>query len=97
MVALEHGNYDEAKNHLVESLTLLHELGERWQTAHTLEVFASLAAGQENPNLLRAAWLFGAAEVFRETLSARYCHFSGILTSTALPASGHNSTRRLLQ
>ncbi len=70
MVALEQGDNGRARRQLVESLTLLRALGERWQTAHTLEVFAGLAVRQAQPDLVRAALIFGAAEVFRETLSA---------------------------
>jgi hypothetical protein len=76
MVAVDQGNYHHAGTQLRESLTLLQELGERWQIAHTLEVFACLAAvqGQQTdgtePGLLQSARIFGAAEAVRETLSA---------------------------
>jgi predicted ATPase/DNA-binding XRE family transcriptional regulator len=70
MAALDQGDHARAHGQLVESLILLRELGERWQTAHTLEVFACLAVMQGQPRLLRAARIFGAAEVLRETLGA---------------------------
>jgi tetratricopeptide (TPR) repeat protein len=70
MAALEQSDHARAKDQLIESLTLLRELGEKWQTAHTLEVFACLAVAQAQPSPIRAAHIFGAAEVFRETLSA---------------------------
>jgi tetratricopeptide (TPR) repeat protein len=76
MVALDQGSYSRANGQLVESLTLLRELGERWQIVQTLEVFASLATEQgrqledSQPHLLRAARIFGAAEVLRETFRA---------------------------
>ncbi len=76
MVALDEGAYHQAGAYLVESLTRLRELGERWQIVNTLEVFACLAAVQRQqsedtqPSLLRAARIFGATEVLRETLSA---------------------------
>jgi hypothetical protein len=70
MATLEQGDAARATIQLVESLTLLRALGERWQTAHTLEVFACLAVMQAQPDLVRAAHLFGAAEILRETLSA---------------------------
>jgi non-specific serine/threonine protein kinase len=75
MVEVEQGHHAEANSQLVESLTLLQELGEKWQTAHTLEVFACLAVMQAQPNLVRAAHIFGAAEVFRETLIAPVLSF----------------------
>jgi predicted ATPase/transcriptional regulator with XRE-family HTH domain len=68
MVMLDQGDDVRAHGQLVESLTLLRELGERWQTAHTLEVFACMAVMQGH--FIRAAHIFGAAEVFREILSA---------------------------
>jgi predicted ATPase/DNA-binding XRE family transcriptional regulator len=68
MVALDQEDDARARGQLVESLTVLRELGDRWQTAHTLEVFAGLAAMQGH--LLRAAHIFGAAQAFRESLSA---------------------------
>ena len=68
MATLDQGDDVRAHGQLTESLTLLRELGERWQTAHTLEVFACLAAMQGH--LIRAARIFGAAEVLRETLGA---------------------------
>ena len=76
MVALDLGDDGRAGAYLRESLIHLRQLGERWQTVHTLEVFARLAAGQEQrpedaqASGLRAARLFGAAEVLRETLRA---------------------------
>ncbi|CAA9246792.1 MAG: hypothetical protein AVDCRST_MAG26-1707 [uncultured Chloroflexia bacterium] len=76
MVTLDQGDDGWASAYLRESLILLRELGERWQTIHTLEVCARLAAGREQPSEeaqaggLRAAQLFGAAEVLRETLRA---------------------------
>ena len=71
MVAVDQGDYDQAHRRLTESLTLLRELGERWQSVHTLEVFACLATvKRQQPSLLRAARIFGAAEVLRETLGA---------------------------
>jgi hypothetical protein len=74
MVALNQSDERRAGSHLMESLTLLRELGYRWQTAHTLEVVAGLVAvyGQRQadawPVGLRAARLFGAAEALREML-----------------------------
>jgi len=68
MAALEQGDDARAKGQLIESLTLLRKMEDRWQTAHTLEVFACLAVMQGH--LIRAAHIFGAAEVFREILSA---------------------------
>jgi serine/threonine-protein kinase PknK len=76
MIALEEGNYRRASESLVESPTLLRELGEVWQTAHTLEVFACLAAAQRQQadggqsSLIRSARIFGAAEMLRETITA---------------------------
>jgi DNA-binding NarL/FixJ family response regulator len=73
MVALDQGD-DRAGAHLVESLTRLRDLGERWQIVHTLEVVARFAAAREyrpaetEPGVLQAARLFGAAEALRETL-----------------------------
>lgn len=61
---------------VVEGLTLLHELGECWQSILALEVGAGLAAAQAHqradaePARCRAARIFGAAEALRETLGA---------------------------
>ncbi len=76
MVSLDEGDYGPAGTQLMESLTHLRDLGERWQVVHTLEVFARLAAEQRprwedgQPGALRAARLFGAAEALREALGA---------------------------
>jgi predicted ATPase/DNA-binding XRE family transcriptional regulator len=68
MLALDEGDDARAKDHLVEGLAVLQEMGERSAIANTLEVFAGLAVRQGH--LVRAARIFGAAEVFRETLNA---------------------------
>ncbi len=76
MVSLDEGDYAPAGTQLMESLTHLRDLGERWQVVHTLELFARLAAEQRprradgQPGALRAARLFGAAEALREALGA---------------------------
>jgi hypothetical protein len=76
MVALNQSDERWAGSHLMESLTLLRDLGYRWQTDHTLEVVAGPVAvhGQRQegawPVGLRAARLFGAAEVLHEMLGA---------------------------
>ena len=76
MPALDQGDDGRASAYLRESLVLLLELGERWQTIHTLEVCARLAAGRERRleeaqvGGMVAARLFGAAEALRETLRA---------------------------
>ncbi len=67
--ALDHIDYERADANLRQSLGLLQELGEKWQTIHTLEGFACLAVLRNSPNLFRAARIFGASEVFRQTLS----------------------------
>ncbi|MEO8606292.1 MAG: tetratricopeptide repeat protein [Chloroflexota bacterium] len=79
--ALERSEYHQAHIQLAESLTLLWELGERWQIVHTLEVFACLGSVQRQqtegaqPSLLHAAHIFGMAEVLRETISAPVLRF----------------------
>ncbi len=71
MLALEQGDQGQAGAYLEESLTLLRELGDRWQTALALEVVAGLAAAQgqraddAQPGGLRAARLFGAVDALR--------------------------------
>ncbi len=76
MVALDQSDYHRAETKLIESLTILGEMGERWQIAQTLEVFACLEAAQgkrsevRRSTLLRSARIFGAAEKLRETLAA---------------------------
>ena len=76
MVGLNQSDERRAGSHLMESLTLLRDLGYRWQTAHTLEVVAGPVAvhGQRQegawPVGLRAARLFGAAEALHEMLGA---------------------------
>ncbi|HEU5102048.1 MAG TPA: tetratricopeptide repeat protein, partial [Roseiflexaceae bacterium] len=75
MVAVDQGDYARVGAYLAEGLTLLRELGDRWQTALALEACASLAAqtqrdGHAQMGALRAARLFGAVEMFRETLGA---------------------------
>lgn len=75
MVALDQGD-GRAGAYLVESLTMLRDLGDRWQIVHTLEVVARFVAARERrlaetePGVLRAARLFGATEALRETLRA---------------------------
>lgn len=76
MVAMNEGDYKQATSRLGESLVLLQKLGERWESAHTLEVCACMAVAQEQQSynhrtsLLRAARLFGAAEMLRDTHAA---------------------------
>jgi hypothetical protein len=70
MVALDEGDYRRAGAQLRESLTILREMGERWQIVHTLEVCACLAAHGTQANLVRSARIFGATEKLRESLAA---------------------------
>lgn len=86
------GDNARAHGQLVESLTLLRELGDRWQTAHTLEVLAGLEIREEH--LVRAAQIFGVAEVFRKLSAPRCCYSNGISTNAASPVSSPNWTRK---
>jgi tetratricopeptide (TPR) repeat protein len=76
IVALDRGDDRRAEPYLTESLKLLQELGERWQTTLVLEVCAGLVATRgchsSDPERVgrRASQIFGAAETLREMLGA---------------------------
>jgi predicted ATPase len=75
-VAREQGDDWWASSHLVESLILLRDLGDRWQAALALDVFAGLIAAQGHrredaqPHGRLAARIFGAVEALREMIGA---------------------------
>jgi predicted ATPase/transcriptional regulator with XRE-family HTH domain len=74
MVALDLGDYRQVRMCLMESLTLLQELPDRWLMVHAIEVCAALAVAEfqqsKQPQMDRfqAARLFGAAEALRAML-----------------------------
>ena len=76
-VALDQGDYHRADTLLRESLIQMRDMDERWQTIHTLEVYARLTAMQAQhsadaqPLLLRSASIFGATEALRQTFGSR--------------------------
>jgi non-specific serine/threonine protein kinase len=67
--ALSQGDAVLAGTHLVESLVLSQDLGERACIAWCLAGLAGVAALNEEPE--RAAWLWGAAEKLRQSIGAR--------------------------
>jgi non-specific serine/threonine protein kinase len=71
-VAKDQRRYRGAADHLAESLALFRELDYRDAIAFTLEAFAGLAtaAGPYPAAAVRAAQLFGAAEVLREAIGS---------------------------
>jgi len=69
-VSLPQGNNDQAAASFAESLTLSRETGSRWMSEECLEGLARLALATGRSD--RAARLFGAAEVVRETLGHRF-------------------------
>lgn len=74
--ALDQGDYQRARIQVMESLTILRDMGDQWFSIHGLEVSARLAAEQgyhmetEQQGLVRAARLFGAAEAVHESLAS---------------------------
>jgi predicted ATPase/DNA-binding XRE family transcriptional regulator len=74
MVTVDQGDYGRSGAYLTESLTRLRDQGERSKIVEALEVFACLTAArgqqsvQAQPGLLWTARIFGAVEVFRQTL-----------------------------
>lgn len=71
-VALAENDHTRSQDLLTESVTLFRELGDRWGLAACLESLAivSLSQSVREEAAVRAARLWGAAEVMREALGA---------------------------
>jgi predicted ATPase len=67
--ALAQGDATLATTHFVQALVLSRDLGDRAGMAWCLAGLAGVAALNEEPE--RAAWLWGAAEAFRQSIGAR--------------------------
>ncbi len=65
-IAAGEGDYERAVELLTMCLSQLHQFGDKWSVAGALESLASVEV--ERRNSKRAAKLFGAAEVLRETV-----------------------------
>jgi tetratricopeptide (TPR) repeat protein len=61
LVAMEHNDYQKAKQFLSQSMILRHELGDPWSIAHSLQNFAPLALQENN--------YAGAKQITEETSS----------------------------
>jgi DNA-binding CsgD family transcriptional regulator len=88
-VDLDQGEHEAAHALYEEALAILDDLDDRWWMAWCLEGLAGAAAAQGQP--VRAALVFGAAEVLREEIKAPPPWHTGPTTNAGLPP---RSTRR---